>query len=436
MTDLLPSSEPRDGAKPRVSVTTVVPIVFLGLVCAVSMLGYNRQVRAYRLVGGLEDRSMNEFPNNKESIPETIIVNHSSFLSLNQSSTRENRAWLNKSFTEGNGYMRFQHVENSTERNTVRYRSCCGLGHRLTRLEDAAHVAMLYQAELHIEWADCGGNTFQQLFGSKPFLLGQAASIPHDDPVKYQWTFGNDVPGCYKIPQVYPEDKHLCRSIVEGKIQSSPKLYQELMDRYIYREKIQNFVQEHFAGKLAIGMHVRAGNNETGDFTRKNRQIPDMNAFVKLNADRVRSMMIPNKPAVLFIATDTHSYIAAFRNELVDTMPVVELEQPRAQDGAGVFFGEHGAPKPKGDECLAGWNAALQDMMLLASADIVFAPAYSSFTRTMPRVLALTRLNRIADDAFCEVWKRGDRGMVCYQSLQNFNADPPPMKRRRYRRWR
>lgn len=426
---MVKDSEPIKSTRERLSNAIVVPFLLLALLCLVRMPDYDQQVHRY-ISGATASTMTLDFIDNNA----TSSTDYASFLSLAAKSTSQARTWLNKSFVEGTtGFLKFDHQNNSNDRNTVTYKSCCGLGHRLTRLEDAAHVALLYQAKLDIVWKDCGEGTFQRLFGPEPFLLGQESTYDTDDSVKYSWTFGNDVPGCYKINQMYPQRKDLCEKIEEGKSISSPKLYQELMDRYIYRDKIQSYVAEHFEGKLVIGMHVRAGNNETGDFTRKKRQIPDMNAFVKLNADRVRSMMIPDMPAVLFIATDTPSYIQAFRTELNDTMPVVEMEQPRAQEGAGVYFGEHGAKKPKGDECLNGWHAALQDMMLLASADIVFAPAYSSFTRTMPRVLALARSNRKKDDAFCEVWKQSRQGMVCYRSLQDFNEHPPPMKRRRHR---
>jgi hypothetical protein len=367
------------------------------------------------------------------------------FLALAGPSTKQMRQWLNQSLVESKGWLQQSHdttawsllSEPSSRRNTVEYRACCGLGHRLARLEDAAHVALLYEAMLAVVWSDCGPDTFQQLFGPDPLLLGQSsATLDGHDPTmeaRYHWTFGNDVPSCYGVHGVHRRPD-LCDAIEQGTDQAGPRLYQELLDRYVRRDVVQNFIETHLAGKLSIGMHIRAGNNETGDFTSKNRQIHDMNAFVKLNAERVRGMISPHAgPAVLFVATDTPSYVQAFRDALDGIMPVVELQQMRAAEGTGVLFGEHGAPRPEGETCVEGWHAALQDMMILASTNVVFASTYSSFTRTMPRVMALSRPNRPIPASFCENWKGDEERMQCYRSFHSFNADPPPMRPKRRR---
>jgi hypothetical protein len=378
-------------------------------------------------------------PDNEERATEEDDDPYRRFLALAGPSTREMRQWLNQSLVESRGTLRQRHLSSSSEsasrRNAVAYRACCGLGHRLARLEDAAHVALLYEATLEVVWPDCGPDTFQRLFGPEPLHLGQSsATLDGHDPTmeaSYHWTFANDVPSCYGVRGVHRRPD-LCHAVVQGTDQAGPRLYQELMDRYVRRDVVQNFTETHFAGKLSIGMHIRAGNNETGDFTRKNRQIRDMNAFVKLNAERVRGMVPPHAgPAVLFVATDTPSYVQAFRDELDRIMPVVEMQQIRAEAGTGVLFGEHGAPRPKGETCVEGWHAALQDMMILASTNVVFASTYSSFTRTMPRVMALSRPNRPIPVSFCENWRGDEQRMQCYRSFHSFNADPPPMRPKR-----
>jgi Nodulation protein Z (NodZ) len=385
------------------------------------------------------DGSLHEW--SSSSIPvlgmnETVTVDdrYRRFLTLTDPSTIEMRQWLNQSLAESTGWVVHRHDDATmssppNRRSTVTYRACCGLGHRLARLEDAAHVALLFEATLAVVWHDCGPDTFQLLFGPEPFQLGQSPATldGHDTSAeaRYHWTFANDVPNCYSINGVH-QRPDLCADILQGRDQTSRKLYQELLDRYLRRDIIQNFTETHFAGKTSIGIHIRAGNNETGDFTRKNRQINDMNGFVKTNAERVRGMVPPNTgPAVLFVATDTPAYVEAFRNELNGIMPVVELQQIRAKEGTGVLFGEHGAPKPQGEICLEGWHAALQDIMILSSTNVVLAATYSSFTRTMPRVMALSRPNRPIPESFCENSKLHDQRMVCYQSFDSFNANPP-----------
>lgn len=57
-------------------------------------------------------------------------------------------------------------------------------------------------------------------------------------------------------------------------------------------------------------------------------------------------------PPILFIATDTPRFIQDFRTALNGTMSVVELAQPRTEEGKGVLFGEFGAVTSKGDVCM------------------------------------------------------------------------------------
>lgn len=409
-------------ASPKQRISTTA-ILILAVVIGVSFLLpstlYNQLLQSY-LLNDATTIVYNTMVDNgtDATVLPVVVLNDEAyrrFLELTEHSNEPFRKWLNSSLSQVGAIVKFNH--SSQTPSSVVYKACCGLGHRLTRLEDAAHVAMLYDATLEVMWNDCGSDTFQTLFGPEPLRLGEIQSKG------YSWTFSNNVPECYGLAS----NSELCQAILYGKTKASTFMYQSLLDRYLRRNVVEEFIQKHFHGFTSIGMHIRAGNNETGDFTRKNRHIADMDAFVKLNADRIRSMV--TSPAVLFIATDTPSYVQAFRAELNDTMKVVELQQVRAQDGAGVMFGEHGAEKPKGQLCLEGWHAALQDMMILASTDIVFASTYSSFTRTMPRVLALTRPNRRVNESFCENWKDESSRMVCYSSLDDFNANPPPMKR-------
>jgi hypothetical protein len=104
----------------------------------------------------------------------------------------------------------------------------------------------------------------------------------------------------------------------------------------------------------------RAGNGEKGDFERKGRAISDDAQFVQdtiqgihqllRNATTRDGSVLPHP--VLFIATDTPHFIQDFRTALNGTMAVVELTQPRREEGQGVLFGEFSQVTSKGDECL------------------------------------------------------------------------------------
>jgi hypothetical protein len=137
----------------------------------------------------------------------------------------------------------------------------------------------------------------------------------------------------------------------------------------------------------------------------------------------------------LFIATDTQSYIEAFRQGLKDTMSVVNLPHViRQNDGQGVLFGEMVTVTTTGENCLLGWQSALEDMMILSQTDIVLAPKHSSFTQTMPLSVVLGRPKRRHTSRktiaapFCETIATQSRkkkqttgtDFQCYESVQDW----------------
>lgn len=190
----------------------------------------------------------------------------------------------------------------------------------------------------------------------------------------------------------------------------------------------------------------RAGNGETGDFAIKNRHIEDPDVFVRETIALIKQKLeteqkastTPMDPPILFIATDTPSYIQAFRDALngttnnsstknstsTITMPVVELSQIRPEQGKGVLFGSYFAVTGSGDKCLAGWDAVLQDMMILSHADIVIAPKVSSFTQTMPMSIVGGKPseNRKVQASFCQVERKE---LKCYKSIQDWCCNSP-----------
>jgi hypothetical protein len=150
-------------------------------------------------------------------------------------------------------------------------------------------------------------------------------------------------------------------------------------------------VKQHFANRTVIGMHIRAGNGEEGDFTQKKREIKDgQQALVESTSKHIRELARQGTdPSLLFIATDTPSYVEAFRLEPKDAMPVVDLPQTRPSEGSGVLFGGPKAVVQRGESCLVGRDLALQDMMIISMTDIVLATKPSSFVQTMPMSMVL-----------------------------------------------
>jgi hypothetical protein len=321
--------------------------------------------------------------------------------------------------------------------STIEYISCCGLGHRLTRMSAAAMIATKLQAHLYTYWRCCNNvEVFSYLFGNDPIILynqqddittstetnGIRSILNLTTPRQQQQQqkasssihlqFRNDVPG-------FKEASGKC-SCTKDKVISDFAFYSTLRERYMKKHIVDDFVHEHFTNQtLSIAIHIRAGNGEKGDFTNKKRQINDTATFVRNTANMIReivaqniaAIMSPSSPAqqqqllspLVFIATDTPSYVDAFRRELAtpDTssssnytspIPVVTLPaQVHAAQGQGVMFGVFSKVTQSGEQCEAGWDGVLQDMLVMSHADVVFAPAYSSFTQTLPLSLTLGR---------------------------------------------
>jgi hypothetical protein len=179
---------------------------------------------------------------------------------------------------------------------------------------------------------------------------------------------------------------------------------------------VDAFVKEHFESKTVIGIHVRAGNGEGGDFVRKGRTIENPAAWVRqvsqLLQDFLQRQKHPIQPPLVYVATDTPSMVSLFRQELEPaSIPVLELpQQGRREEGQGVLFGvsdkvhnKDGNAEDDYSSCLQGWTDTLMDMFLLSHADVVVAAKPSSFSQTAPMSLTFGNKNRKLPQAYCEV---------------------------------
>jgi Nodulation protein Z (NodZ) len=289
--------------------------------------------------------------------------------------------------------------------SSVEFIGCCGLGHRLARMAAAAYVSTKLETVLYGDWECCDTtDVFEALFSHDPIILGNftlrqahhypdynnsstttpqygqpqqsvAAARPHH----LQFTY--EVPGFDKLGK---KRKCPCRP---EKIASDYKFFSTLRNRYKRKPDVDAFVAEHFGNKTSIGMHIRAGNGEDGDFHRKGRAIRDQAHFVLNVVQLIQHLMRnvdKNKPPIVFLATDTEHYIEMFRTALsspngtfwsnlamqinnntqgnetktiisfphFQPIPVVHLSQMRPPEGKGVMFGEYYRVASKGDTCM------------------------------------------------------------------------------------
>jgi hypothetical protein len=291
--------------------------------------------------------------------------------------------------------------------SSVDYYACCGLGHRLVRMSLAADVAQRHQLALRSFWGWCDTTeVFSHLF--RPQTRQELANV-HQRNTTIQ--FHNEVPG-YGTLVRRGKGIASCYCTLD-KIHHDVRFYSSLRNRFRLKHRLQAFKSQHDWEKhTVLGLHVRAGNGEGGDFVYKGRGIANPVQWVQAVSGLVRTFWhnatatTQNNlnPPLLYIATDTPSIIALFRKELQDDMPVLDLPQNRVNEGQGVMFGAFQSVTESGAKCLQGWEDTVMDMMLLSYAHVVIAGTPSSFTQTLPMSLAFGQARpHTLPVAFCEV---------------------------------
>jgi hypothetical protein len=341
---------------------------------------------------------------------------------------------------------------NSTLENlsSVDFFACCGLGHRLVRQSLAAYVAKQRSFALRAFWGWCGEKNpvevFSYLFRPQPdkelqYVTSQGMVLP----------FYNEVPGFPSLVRKRNNSNSSCQC-TDDKIESDLDFYTSLRDRFREKKYVDDFIKIHFSNATVIGIHVRSGNGEGGDFERKGRNIEDPDVWVRQVRTLIQTQLLLlqtfDEPPVLYIATDTPSMVKRFEQLFAEIqVPVFDLpQQGRRVEGGGVLFGEGGKVQNKGDIdkksdhddfslCLRGWSDTLTDMMLLSHADIIIAGRPSSFVQTLPMSLAFGKTigDRKLRDVYCEIvprweetsgeWVESDPTIKCFDSYKSWCCD-------------
>jgi hypothetical protein len=276
----------------------------------------------------------------------------------------------------------------------VHYIGCCGIGHRLARMSNAYHAAQRLQFALRGTWPSCNKrNVFDHLFVWPNVLEDD----DEDDLIRHNYTrsgqvvkLRNEVPGYTTVyragapnnrqrrrRQPQPQNtettrrhdtsssdasRALCDTCHPDKIASDYEFYSLLLQRFRRQDQVEAFMQQHdFAHHTVIGIHVRAGNGEGGDFESKDRAIENTQTFVQRVSQQVLDLVVHNNnsdkkdnehqhqhlPPLIFLATDTPTMVDLFREALGQKIPVVVLPQARPSEGQGILFGERKKKRQK-----------------------------------------------------------------------------------------
>lgn len=361
-----------------------------------------------------------------------------------------------------------EHNKNYYYSNRVVHVGQFGLGHRLSKLSAAHHLAERLQVPiLQVQWNDCAtaennsvvttgsasdnNNMFRRLFQSCEIPIINSGSATRDNsslsfaqqhPGK-TILVRNDVHGyyagqAYKNFQIPINDT--VRSRWQEKIESDRRFFMDLRDRFIASHpSFRDFQQQHnWTNHHVIGVHIRAGNGETGHFAKAQRGTGMMlnnnninnNTIPRVLEQLIRQLQQPiendktavvSKPILVFVATDTVDWINTLQSALSwCNIPVISFPQTRVERGQGVGFSTWKDDDEHADRCMAGWIAAATDMFLLADADTLIATTRSTFTQILPLSIVLSSSR---NGTFCELRPGGDDDdllPVCFRTIDQW----------------
>jgi len=299
------------------------------------------------------------------------------------------------------------------------YKGTDGLGHRLVRMAAVYHSTRILQfPHLHVIWGptDCGksdegiSKIFDNLFGFGPMVTeseanawnGTGSAIPPTEyPGMLQVTTDDgmqivNAPPGYRVWKLKAVRKHINEHLLLEKAISDEQFYRQLRTLFRFNDRVRGFTEQHsFSERLVFGVHIRAGNGETGDFAWKRRGFYDIDAWIAnttISLTRLASKMGVHRshslPPLVFVATDDQSVIGKLANSFKPYgFSTVSFPQHRFED---VDIGFLNKTTFTNNTCHNSWVAQFIDMILLGASDAVIAGRYSSFTQALPLITVLS----------------------------------------------
>jgi hypothetical protein len=200
---------------------------------------------------------------------------------------------------------------------SVDYFSCCGAGHRFSKLSDAYYLAKQIGFSLRVFFGFCDNQeVFSYFFGPAlpPEIVLNMTRVGKGQTDHLHIRANNEVPGFGRFTREGPNSTCRCRN---DRFESDIEFYTGIRERFRDKERVDAFRNDHFVGHTVIGLHIRAGNGEFGDFVKKNRTIHDVNEWSRSMSKLLISLSKNfTDPPLLFIATDTAHIVSNFKDNV------------------------------------------------------------------------------------------------------------------------
>jgi nodulation protein Z len=295
-----------------------------------------------------------------------------------------------------------------------------GLGYMLFAIAEAFLYAYLTERALIVDWRDTEylndgrTNLFAEIFECEQFLgvpiqtghiddaiLGKSRFVVDkrfyerfiaswEDRKDEEWvSFWDDIrrlrsgaahgssgedrqlPGYTSFPLKFIEDEVISTPFVGAVLaySSAPgtvpeRFLRQLKLRKDYQEVVERFRRTYFQGKCVVGLHVRHGNGEKGDFSEKRRQIADLGRLLEHFEHKVTgALKAPLTELAVFLCTDSDVVVTEAGRRIPNLITRPQW-RPQADTGCSLQLG-HLCP---GGAIENAANAAI-DMFLLGSCD-------------------------------------------------------------------
>ena len=157
------------------------------------------------------------------------------------------------------------------------------------------------------------------------------------------------------------------------------------------QNNVQNNKTKHNK-HLSVCIHVRQGNNETGDWERKKeRQIPSLETVLISTQRTIKDLILLSSArnvvthTSIFVASDNPSVQPWFRKNSPPEWTIVKPGKIIPKPTQGVWFGEYGSLTNSvldAEEKRQAMAETLAEIFALGECDVLMIPKYSSFTCT------------------------------------------------------
>jgi hypothetical protein len=319
-----------------------------------------------------------------------------------------------------------------------------GLGHRLSKMSAAYHLAWMMMRREHnrtgssgakagidpmvleSSWGHCEFENgtkidiFASLFGPEPLLRSHSSPTHGASDHQHRGEpttirIRNDVKGYY-AGQMY---KNARTAVTPELVQAwdykmritDRELFHQLIRRFQFRDVATRYQRERDWGDhFVVGVHFRLGNGEQDHFASSNRAVADATRLVRQTVrlilqyrTAVSSTGIAldswtnssnEKPWAIFVASDTPDVIPLVQQALDAFQPLFDKFDsiPVWASPSIPHLPEHGVSYTitQSNACFDGWKFAMLDQYLLSHVHMLVAPTRSTFTQILPRAMAMS----------------------------------------------